>query len=223
MQPEQIHRPVWAEIHLDHLHHNLEQIRKRLNAGIKVCAVVKANGYGHGAVVLAQELERINVDHLAVATLTEAIELREHNCTLPILIFGYTPESEAPLLIKYDLKQTIYTKLQAKAFSDAAVLAGSTICLHLKIDTGMSRLGFQTTEQDVQDIMSLFEYPGLEIEGIYTHFAAADEPDKTETRKQLDKFIRVTSALKKMVLIFRSNTQRTVRESLICLKPILIW
>jgi alanine racemase len=136
MQPEHIHRPVWAEIHLDNLRHNVEQIRNNVKNGTKICAVVKANGYGHGAVLLAQELERINVDHLAVATLTEAIELRRHNCTLPILVLGYTPESEAPLIIKHNLKQTIYTASQAKAFSDAALLSGTKICLHLKLDTG---------------------------------------------------------------------------------------
>lgn len=195
MQPEQLHRPVWAEIYLDHLAHNLNQIRQHLSPSIPICGVIKANGYGHGAVMMARELERLGAEHLAVATLTEAMELRNSGCQMPILILGYTPEEKAPLVIEKHFKQTIYTLEQARAFSQAAVSADQRVCLHLKIDTGMSRLGFQTTDEAADEIAELCQYPGLEVEGVFTHYAAADDADKSETHQQLAKFQWLVKAL----------------------------
>ncbi|MEN1759131.1 alanine racemase [Anoxynatronum sibiricum] len=195
MQPEQLHRPVWAEVYLDHLAHNLKQIRQHLSMGTPICGVIKANGYGHGAVMMARELERLGAAHLAVATLTEALELRNSGCEMPILILGYTPEDKAALVIRHRLKQTIYTLDQAKAFSQAAVAASQKVCLHLKIDTGMSRLGFQVNEQAANDIAELCQYPGIEVEGIFTHYAAADDADKSETLSQLAKYQWMMKAL----------------------------
>ncbi|MDW7677769.1 MAG: alanine racemase [Bacillota bacterium] len=195
MQPDQVHRPLWAEIHLDHLTHNLMEIRNHIRSGTAICAVIKANGYGHGSLVLARELERIGVEHLAVATLNEAMELRQCGCQMPILVLGYTPVEKASLVIELEVKQTIYTLDQAKAFSAAAEGMEKSACLHLKIDTGMSRLGFQPTQQSVDEIVEMFGYPGLQIEGIYTHYATADEADKSETMKQLDKYHWMIKAL----------------------------
>lgn len=188
MQPEMINRPLWAEIHLDHLEHNIKQIRSHIKTTTKICAVIKANGYGHGAVRLAQELEDIGVDHLAVATLNEALELRKHGCTMPILVLGYTPDEMAAVVIDNNLKQTIYTKKQAKVFSEAAQKTGKSVCLHLKIDTGMSRLGFQPTKETIEEIVELTNYANIYIEGIYTHYATADEPDKKEALLQFEKY-----------------------------------
>lgn len=188
MQPVMIHRPLWAEIHLDHLEHNLMQIRKHIHPETKICAVIKANGYGHGAVRLAKEMENIGIDHLAVATLNEAIELRNHRCSLPILVLGYTPDEKAALVVAYNLKQTIYTKKQAEVISAAAKKAGKTACLHVKIDTGMSRLGFQPTPETIEQIVALTGYSNIYIEGIYTHYATADEPDKQEALLQFEKY-----------------------------------
>lgn len=195
MYSDLVHRPLWAEIYLDHLAHNMKEIRKHIKPGTAICAVIKANGYGHGSVVLAREMERLGIEHLAVATLTEAIELRLSDCQKPILILGYTPIEEAALIMKYNFKQTIYTKDQAKALSDAAVAANRTVCLHIKIDTGMSRLGFQPTQQSVDEIAEICTLPGLEVEGIYTHYATADEEDKTEVKKQLEKYQWIVDAL----------------------------
>lgn len=188
MQPEMIHRPLWAEIHLDHLEHNLRQIKTHIHPETKICAVIKANGYGHGAVRLAKEIENLGIDHLAVATLNEAIELRNHGCTLPILVLGYTPDEKAALLVEYNIKQTIYTKKQAKTISEAAQKAEKTACLHMKIDTGMSRLGFQPTAETVEEIVELAGYSHIYVEGIYTHYATADEPDKQQALQQFEKY-----------------------------------
>jgi len=188
MQPDMIHRPLWAEIHLDHLEHNLKQIRMHIRPETTICAVIKANGYGHGAVRLAKEMENIGIDHLAVATLNEALELRNHHCTLPILVLGYTPDEKAPLLIENNLKQTVYTKEQAKVISEAAKKVGKTACLHIKIDTGMSRLGFQPTIETVEAITEITGYSHLFVEGIYTHYATADESDKQQALQQFEKY-----------------------------------
>jgi len=188
MQPEMIHRPLWAEIYLDHLEHNLKQIRSHIKQTTKICAVIKANGYGHGAVRLSQELEDIGVDHLAVATLNEAMELRNHGCSMPILILGYTPDEKADVVIDNNLKQTIYTKKQAKVFSEAAQKNGKSVCFHIKIDTGMSRLGFQPTKETIDEIVEITRFPYIFVEGIYTHYATADEPDKKEALIQFEKY-----------------------------------
>ncbi len=188
MQPKMINRPLWAEIHLDHLEHNFKQIRSHIRSTTKICAVIKANGYGHGAVKLALELEKIGVDHLAVATLNEALELRKHGCKMPVLILGYTPDEKAEIVIDNNLKQTIYTKKQAKVFSKVAQKADKLVSLHVKIDTGMSRLGFQTTQESIEEIVELTNYPNINVEGIYTHYATADEPDKKEALLQFEKY-----------------------------------
>lgn len=188
MQPEMIHRPLWAEVHLDHLSHNIKQIRSGIEPTTKICAVIKADGYGHGAVRLAKELEEIGVDHLAVATLNEALELRKHKCAMPILILGYTPDEKAQIVIENNVKQTIYTKEQARVFSKEGKRTEKTACLHIKIDTGMSRLGFQPTEETTKEIIEITSYPNVFVEGIYTHYATADEADKKEALLQFEKF-----------------------------------
>jgi alanine racemase len=171
------------------------EIRNQIQSGTAICAVLKANAYGHGSVVLARELEHIGVEHVAVATLNEAMELRQHGCQLPILVLGYTPVEKASLAIDLGIKQTIYTLDQAKSFSLAAEKLKKTACLHIKIDTGMSRLGFQPIQQSVDEIVEMVGYPWLQIEGIYTHYATADEADKSETMKQLDKYHWMIKAL----------------------------
>ncbi len=195
MEYSDLYRPLWAEINLDHLNHNLSEIRQHIKLGTKICAVIKADGYGHGAVIIAKEIEKIGIEQLAVATLNEAIELRQHGCNMPLLILGYTPDKKASDVIRYGLKQTIYTKEQAKVFSEAATKESATVCLHIKIDTGMSRLGFQPDSKSVEEIVELATYPGLLIEGIYTHFATADETDKEKTVEQFKKYLWVIDEL----------------------------
>ena len=133
--------PIWAEIDVEALQHNYRVARELAGPETKVMAVVKADGYGHGAVTVARALAVAGADTLGVARLSEAVALREAGLTLPILIFGYTPPAAAETLIRYDLAQTVFSLSYAAALNDAARSGGGRIAVHIKIDTGMGRLG----------------------------------------------------------------------------------
>ena len=172
---------TWAEIDLDALAHNYRLLRG-LAPQAKFLGLVKANAYGHGAVPVAKKLEALGADMLAVACLDEAVELREAGIVIPILCLGQTPPELAPELLKYDVTQTVGDLETGAALSAAAVAAGKTLTIHVKVDTGMGRLGFVYYEDDDEaaleragkEIESLCALPGLEPEGIFTHFANAD-------------------------------------------------
>ena len=181
-------RPVWAEINLDNLAHNIKEVRKHTNKDTLVTAVIKANGYGHGSVEIADTLLKNGADRLAVAILTEAIELRKANIEGPLLILGYTPREQFDLVLENNLIQTIYNLEDAKALSDLAVKMDRQALIHIKLDTGMSRIGFLPTEESLEDIEAISKLPNIIIEGIYTHFAKADERDKTHVRGQFEKY-----------------------------------
>ena len=169
---------TWAEIHLDRLEHNYKTLRAPLAEGVKFLGVVKANAYGHGAVQVAYKLQELGADYLAVACLTEAIELRQAGIVLPILILGYTDPAYTEELIHYNITQCLYNADLAQAFSAAAVALGKTLRVHLKADTGMSRLGFLANEDGCKDaaagIAAAAKLPGLEPEGLFMHFSDAD-------------------------------------------------
>lgn len=188
-------RPVWAEINLDNLAHNIRQVRENTKKETLVTAVVKANGYGHGSTDIAKTFLENGGDRLAVAILTEAIELRLANILDPIMILGYTPTTQYEKVIEYDLIQTIYNYEDAKALSHKAELLGKDATIHIKIDSGMGRIGFEGTEKSVEEILKISKLPNLYIEGIYTHFAKADEDDKNHTRQQFQKFINLVNNL----------------------------
>ncbi|SCY49342.1 alanine racemase [Alkaliphilus peptidifermentans] len=190
-------RPVWAEINLNNLKNNISEVRRVVKKDTLICAVIKADGYGHGAVEIASTLLANGADRLAVATLTEAIQLRKAGIDTSLMVLGYTPEEQAQLVINYDIIQTVYTLQQAKAFSEAATLNNKSVKLHLKIDTGMSRLGFDTTDKTIKEIGEIVLMPNLVVEGIYTHFAMADEKDKTFTHQQFNRFTELTHKLEK--------------------------
>ena len=172
---------TWAEIDLDALAHNYRLLRG-LAPQAKFLGLVKANAYGHGAVPVAKKLEALGADMLAVACLDEAIELRQAGIVIPILCLGQTPPELAPELLEYDITQTVGDLETGAALSAAAVAAGKTLTIHVKVDTGMGRLGFVYYEDDDEaaleragkEIESLCALPGLEPEGIFTHFANAD-------------------------------------------------
>ncbi len=172
---------TWAEIDLDALAHNYRLLRG-LAPQAKFLGLVKANAYGHGAVPVAKKLEALGADMLAVACLDEAVELREAGIVIPILCLGQTPPELAPELLEYDITQTVGDLETGAALSAAAVAAGKTLTIHVKVDTGMGRLGFVYYEDDDEaaleragkEIESLCALPGLEPEGIFTHFANAD-------------------------------------------------
>lgn len=174
-----IQRRTWAEVDLDAVAHNLREIRGRIGGHAKLCCVIKADAYGHGAVRMAQEYERLGADWLAISNIEEAIQLRRAEVTLPLLVLGYTPPEAAPLLAAHGVAQCVYSLEYAKALSENAARGGVRVRMHIKVDTGMSRLGFcfQDINRDtaaVEEILAACALPGLEPEGIFTHFAESD-------------------------------------------------
>ena len=178
-------RPVYLEINMDNLTNNYNEIRRIVNPNTKIMAVIKANAYGHGSVELAKMYEKIGVDRLAVSIISEAVELRREGIKIPIQLLNYTPESQLGLVIDNDIIQGIYTYEDAKLLSDLAVKKGKKAKIHIKIDTGMGRIGFLPNEDSIKEIVKIHELPNLEMEGMFTHFAKADEIDKSFTKIQL--------------------------------------
>lgn len=174
-----LERRTWAEIDLGAAADNLAAVRGRVSPKAKLCCVVKADGYGHGAVPIARVFEENGADWFAVSNIFEALELREGGIEKPILILGYTPPEAAAELARHGVSQCVYSTEYAEALSRRAVQSGVTVRMHVKIDTGMSRLGFyfQDIDRDtavVEDIKAVCRLPGLFPEGIFTHFAVAD-------------------------------------------------
>lgn len=189
-------RPVWAEINLDNLAHNIKEVRKNTRDDAIVTAVVKANGYGHGSTDIAKTFLANGADRLAVAILTEAIELRKAGIDAPILVLGYTPNTQFDKVLEYDLMQTVYDYDDAKILSKTAVEMDKEAVIHIKIDTGMSRIGFLPNEDAVDKILKINDLENINIEGMYTHFAKADETDKEHAKGQFEKYSRVADELK---------------------------
>ncbi len=187
LETQQI-RPVWVEINLDNLGHNIREVRRVTKDDAFIMAVVKADAYGHGSIAASKVFLNNGADRLGVATLSEAIELRQNHIDAPVLILGYTPVCQFEDVIKYNIIQTIYTYQQAKAISDLSIAHDVTTKVHIKIDTGMGRLGFYNKEEAVEQIVRISKLSNLEMEGIFTHFAMADECDKSTTIKQIEKF-----------------------------------
>ena len=195
-------RRTWAEIDLDALAHNYHQARQRIGPGVRYLGVVKADAYGHGAVQVARQLEKLGADYLGVSSLDEARELRRGGIRMPILILGHTPPEMVPQLLEYDITQTVSARAKAEEYSAAAEKCGGVLKIHIKVDTGMSRLGFLVRgrhfEGGVDAIAASCRLPHLEAEGIFTHFAVADEDDgesEAYTREQFGLFTRVLDAL----------------------------
>ena len=193
-------RPVWAEIDLDNLAHNIKEVRKHTDKNAFVTAVVKANGYGHGSVEISRTFLDNGADRLAVAILTEALELRKGDITEPILILGYTPPTQYGKLLEYDITQAIYNYEDAKALSNKAVELGKKATIHIKLDSGMGRIGFLPTKESIDEILNISKLPNIYIEGIFTHFAKADEIDKTHALGQFEKYMYMIKALEEQGL-----------------------
>ncbi|WP_428025948.1 alanine racemase [Arcobacter sp.] len=191
----ELSRPVWAEINLDNLAHNMRETRRITNKNSKITAVIKADGYGHGAVAIGKTLLDNGADRFAVATLSEAIQLRASFTNVEILVLGYTPEHLAKEIIENNIIQTIYTTKQADEFSKIATSLNENMKIHIKLDTGMNRLGMSFSEETIESILNISKLNGLIIEGIFTHFAVADEIDKQYTRQQVEKFTHIINNL----------------------------
>lgn len=181
-------RAAWAEVNLDNLAHNMREVRRLAGKQSMVTAVIKADGYGHGAVKIAQTLLDNGADRFAVAVLDEAIELRNAGFKTPILILGYTQPERAEETVRFDLEQAVYSIEAAEALSKEAEVQGKIAQLHIKIDTGMGRIGLQANEEAIDIISRIHGLPNINIKGIFTHFAVADETDKSYTEKQFKKF-----------------------------------
>jgi len=190
-----INRPTWVEIDLDRLKNNIEEVRRVTDKNALVTAVIKADAYGHGALEVIDTLLNNGADRLAVASLNEAIEIREKYPKVPILILGYIPDELLEKVIKYNIIQTVYSVNQVAYISEVAKKLKKEAVVHIKIDTGMRRLGFNW--DDYNKILSIFKYDHINFEGIYTHFAKSDEKDKAFTIKQFNRFNLVINELMK--------------------------
>lgn len=199
---ERFLRRTWAEIDLDALEHNYQVARKIIGDQVKYLGVVKADAYGHGALQVARKLESLGADYLAVSSLDEARELRHGGIEMPVLILGHTPPEMVPQLIEYHITQAVSNIRKAREYSAEAVKNGGKLRIHIKVDTGMSRLGFlvrgQHFAEGVDAIAEACGLPGLMPEGIFTHFATSDmdgAEHEAYTRDQFAVFTKVLQAL----------------------------
>lgn len=183
-------RPTWAEISLDALQHNIEAIRNIIPNTMKLMAVVKADAYGHGAIHIAKHAVQCGIDYLAVAFLDEALELRQAGITFPILIMGYTPPEAVHLAIQHNISFTVFSHevLDAIEQCNLSKLNERQAIIHIKIDTGMNRVGIRFDDDATGLIDRALQLPGVRVEGLFTHYASADEADKSFTRQQHQRF-----------------------------------
>lgn len=189
---------AWAEISLDDIAHNVREIRKIVNKRTEIMGVVKADAYGHGVMEVTKTLLENGVSRLAVSMLDEAIQLRENGIDVPILILSYTDPVRAEDIIKYNVTQTVFSHDLAEALSDAAVRLGHKVKIHIKIDTGMTRVGFMPGYNAVKNVVRISKLPGIIIEGIFTHFASADEKNKSYSYMQFERFMSICTELKRI-------------------------
>lgn len=182
---------TWAEIDLTAAEHNYNTIRSCVSENTKLCCVVKANGYGHGAVQLSKLYQNLGADYLAVSNIEEAIQLRNANITLPILILGYTDPRCASDLQKYNVFQCVFSYEYGYLLSECARKKGVEVGIHIKIDTGMGRIGFKCNDNELEKAAEVCVMQGLNVEGIFTHFSSADEGNRgiNYTYEQFNKFL----------------------------------
>ncbi|MCR4557185.1 MAG: alanine racemase [Saccharofermentans sp.] len=178
-----------VEIDLDALRHNFEEIKKAVTPGTGILAVVKADAYGHGALETARTLIGSGAAGLCLATIDEAVELRRNGIDVPMMTLGFTDPSRFEDAVKYDVEQSVYSYEIAKALSDEAIKQGKTCRIHIKLDTGMGRIGFKTDGSETGDIVRACTLPGIEPYGVFSHFAVADTSDDEYTRLQFGLFM----------------------------------
>ena len=195
----EVKAPCWAEVSIDAIVNNFRQVRQYVRRDCRCLAIVKADAYGHGAVTVARALEAAGADRFGVATLAEARELRDAGITLPILILSYTPPAAAAELAQLNVMQSVTDAAYAEALNAEAAKAGVTLTVHVKVDTGMSRVGFvyhdEADDATVDDIARAAMLPQLQAEGLFTHFAMADAESEQATRRQFALFEGLTAAL----------------------------
>lgn len=178
---------IYAKIHLDRIEENMEAMERNLTPGTKMIGVVKTDAYGHGAVPVAKTIDRY-VSGFAVATVEEAMELRRHGIRKGILVLGAVPESQYDILIEEAIRPAIFDVRRAAVLSERAVRLGKKAFVHIAVDTGMSRIGFMPGKEAALAVKEIADMPGITVEGMFTHFARADETDKGSTLEQLRRF-----------------------------------
>ncbi|HEX7055682.1 MAG TPA: alanine racemase [Bacilli bacterium] len=184
-------RPTWVEISLDALRANISAFRRILPAEMKMMAVVKADAYGHGLTEIAAEAADAGMDYIGVAFFDEALKLRRSGFTVPLLVLGYTPPEAVALALQHDITITIYSDDLLPALREVgktAAAAGKSVKVHIKLDTGMGRIGQFEQSAAIAYIAQTLALPGVKVEGLFTHYACADERDKTYTYEQHRKF-----------------------------------
>lgn len=187
---------AFAEINLDCIRDNVLNIQKQIGGDTKILAIIKADGYGHGSIPIAKYLSRENLVYgFGVSTVREAVVLRKAGINLPILILGYVFPADFETIIRYDIITTVFQLETAKALSQKAGECGENAKIHIKIDTGMGRIGFSPDEKAIDDITEITKLPNITVDGLFTHFACADCEDKVSTNAQLEKFRKIISEL----------------------------
>lgn len=216
-------RRTWANINLDAIAYNYKTIKEHIGEEVKFLGVVKADAYGHGSIRVGKLLQELGANYLAVSSIDEALELRVNDVTMPILILGHTPKEQVERLIKYNITQAVTCKAKAIEYSAEAVKCGGNLKVHIKVDTGMSRLGYLCDNESfgtgVEGIVEACNMPGLDAEGIFTHFAVADEfgeKNDAYTKHQFKLFTDVINAVeeklgRKIAIRHCANTGATVR------------
>ena len=195
---------VCARIDLDAIEYNMEMMHKNTREGVSMISVIKTDGYGHGAVQIARMLEpKDYIWGYAVATLDEAVVLRKRGIKKPILVLGCIFPDQWEAAITHEIRFTVYTKEMAEGISELAGKLGKDAYVHIKLDTGMSRLGFLIQEESAEIITGITRLPGLIMEGMFTHFAKADETDKTFTNKQYEGYLWMKKRLENNGVTFQ--------------------
>lgn len=178
---------TYVKVDLNAIEHNINEVRKLIDNNVKVMAVIKADGYGHGAAVIGNFLKE-KVDYFGVATIEEAIELRKNNIDIPILILGYTSYKQYEDLIKYDITQTVYNLEMIEKLEECAARFNHIAKIHLALETGMNRIGFEPNERSIENIKKIMKMDNIFVEGMFTHFSCADERDKSYAKIQMKKY-----------------------------------
>lgn len=191
-------RPTWAEVDLHTIARNIEKTRQLLQPGTLMMAVVKANAYGHGMVEVAKTAVQAGAEYLGVATLDEALILRRHGLKAPIMVLGYTPAIESGPAIDENVALTVLDLDTALIIADSAVRAGKVARVHIKVDTGMNRIGFQPGSESLGAVAEISQLPGLKLEGIFSHFSVSDIEDKSFSKRQLAVFTEFCTQLKEI-------------------------
>ena len=190
-----MYKRAYVKVDLDRIRKNMKAIRSVLPEGTKIIGVVKADGYGHGAVQTAKAIEEDAAGY-AVATAEEALELRGNGIKKPVLVLGPVPECQYGSMVEQEIRTAVFDLTRAERLSETAVSMGMTARVHIAVDTGMNRIGLRPGREQAQVVKEIAGLPGIVTEGMFTHFARADEADKTSAREQLQAFLDFSQMVK---------------------------